>query len=373
MDDRLITVAIHTFDRAQELKSLLEREGLVVTLQNVNLTHPVVSSGVRVRIKESDLPFALRIIENQDIFASTSPGKSKVEPLILVPVDFSAHSEKATHVAIKLANKLKARVHILHSYSDPTSSNFQLSEVRTFDTQPNDNADTRRAVEAEIARQMEIVKSSLLSKMKKGELPVVKYTTGIADGIPEEAINQYAKDNNPLMIVMGTRSSNTKERELVGSVTAEVLDTCRFPVFTVPNSVNIENVGMPEQIVFFSNFDQDDILALDEMFRLLPAEKINVKLVRILSKKTSDNDFADKSLNKLKEYCEKHYPSHSFSVETMSSRTIKADLKRVTADSNGNLIAIPNKRKNIFARLFNPGIAHKMLFHTDISMMVIPV
>ena len=47
MDDRFITVAIHTFDRAMALKSLLEREGLEVMLQNVNLTNPVIASGVR--------------------------------------------------------------------------------------------------------------------------------------------------------------------------------------------------------------------------------------------------------------------------------------------------------------------------------------
>ena len=51
------------------LKHLLESEGVPVVLHNVNLSQPVVSSGVRVRIHESDLPLALRIIENTDIFA----------------------------------------------------------------------------------------------------------------------------------------------------------------------------------------------------------------------------------------------------------------------------------------------------------------
>ena len=55
---RYITVAIHTFDRALALRSLLESEGIEVVLQNVNLTDPAVASGVRVRILESDLPLA---------------------------------------------------------------------------------------------------------------------------------------------------------------------------------------------------------------------------------------------------------------------------------------------------------------------------
>ena len=35
--NRLITVAIHTFDRAVELKNTLEEEGIEVKLHNVNL------------------------------------------------------------------------------------------------------------------------------------------------------------------------------------------------------------------------------------------------------------------------------------------------------------------------------------------------
>lgn len=374
MDDRLITVAIHTLDRAQELKLLLEREGIEVVLQNVNLTTPVVSSGVRVRINESDLPFALRIIENQDVFAPVCTSKSKSKPKILIPVDFSAHSEKACHVAFKLANRLKSTVHILHSYTDPSSGNLtQLSDVMSFDTQPNDNKDTRRAILAETTRQMDILKALIISKMKSGEFPAVKYTTEITEGIPEDAINQYTKECNPLLIVMGTRSSNTKERELLGSVTAEVLDTCKYPVLTVPFSANTENVGFPEHIIFFSNFDQNDILALDTLFRLLPIEKSKITLVRIPSKKSTDNQVAEKALNRLKEYCEIHYSQHTFDIDTISIKALETDFNRLTKDTKSNLIAIPNKRKNIFARLFNPGVAHKILFHTDFPMMVIPV
>ena len=49
-EDRLITVAIHTYEHAVQLKNLLESEGVPVALHNVNLTHPVVSSGVSLII-----------------------------------------------------------------------------------------------------------------------------------------------------------------------------------------------------------------------------------------------------------------------------------------------------------------------------------
>ncbi|MDE7136782.1 MAG: universal stress protein, partial [Muribaculaceae bacterium] len=91
-DDRLITVAIHTYDKAVALKNLLEHEGVIAVLQNVNLSTPVVSSGVRVRIKESDLPLALRIIENYDIFIDNAGTDDEHQKMVLVPIDFSDYS-----------------------------------------------------------------------------------------------------------------------------------------------------------------------------------------------------------------------------------------------------------------------------------------
>ena len=91
MEDELVTVAIHTYERAVILKGILESEGIDVYLHNVNLIQPMISAGVRVRIKESDLPAALRIIETLN-FGEENRSQEKIKPenkMILVPIDFS--------------------------------------------------------------------------------------------------------------------------------------------------------------------------------------------------------------------------------------------------------------------------------------------
>ena len=118
MKDRLITIAIHTYEKALVLKSLLESEGIMVTLQNVNLLQPVVSSGVRVRIKESDLPLALRIIENSDLLCPANgdnavSASSDSDPVIIVPVDESPAPQAAIYFAFRIAAAHKARIVLL--------------------------------------------------------------------------------------------------------------------------------------------------------------------------------------------------------------------------------------------------------------------
>lgn len=370
---RLITVAIHTYDRALALKNTLEREGLEVTLQNVNLENPVVSSGVRVRIHENDLPMALRIIENPEIFPHIEADPNKKTHVILVPVDFSEYSERAAYAAFQLADSHKASIHIINSYYDPEQNGqLQLSDVLSFDERSED-IDNLQLLAQEAERQMNILSNRLIEKIKQGVLPTVKFTTEVIEGIPEDSINAYVRQQNPLLIVMGTRGKDTKDRDLVGSVTAEVLDTCRCPVFTVPESIEIPSVASLNSIIFFSNFDQEDILALDELFRLLPYKKLNVTLVKIPGKKHTGSS-AEKALNRLEEYCRAHYPQHHFSIDALSMASPDEDFSRISHKEISNcLIAVPNKKKNILARLFNPGLAHRILFHSDIPMIVIPV
>lgn len=46
MEDKLVTLAILTYAKAQILKNVLENEGIEAYIHNVNLIQPVISSGV---------------------------------------------------------------------------------------------------------------------------------------------------------------------------------------------------------------------------------------------------------------------------------------------------------------------------------------
>ena len=94
MEDKLVTLAILTYAKAQILKNVLENEGIETYIHNVNQIQPVVSSGVRVRIKESDLPHALKITESsaclsEEVVREKAPKIEKGSNKVVIPVDFS--------------------------------------------------------------------------------------------------------------------------------------------------------------------------------------------------------------------------------------------------------------------------------------------
>lgn len=370
-NDRLITIAIHTYDRAVQLKNLLESEGVHAVLHNVNLSVPIVSSGVRVRIHEYDLPRALRIIETTEIFKpDNAEVNSDARKMVLVPVDFSDYSLKACEVAFHLANKHNAEIKLLHSFLDPyMASNVQLDDTMEYDNTIEDVVMEQNLVK-EARNLMNSFIRKLKNKIKNGELPAVKFTFDILEGLPEEVITEYSKQHNPELIVMGTRGASKKEKELIGSVTAEVLDSCRTTVFTVPESVDPAAIDHIGHAVFFSNLEQEDILALDELYRLFPTETLKVTVLSIPRKKRPK---LTGTPVQLLEYGSVHYPRFSFTSAQLTMKNILEDFKMLAEETQIDLIVVPNKKKNVFARLFNPSVAHRLLFHSDIPMVVIPV
>lgn len=375
--DRFITVAIHTYDKAHELKNILEREGLEVMLQNVNLTNPVVSSGVRIRIHESDLPMALRLIENIEIFSPETIVKSQENRAeILVPIDFSMPSTQACDLAFHIASLHKARIKLLHTYFNPVLTNgnsIQLSAAMTFDASESliPQIQEDKDILANCEKRMKEFETQLREKIKDGVIPPVVFTSEIVEGLPEEVIDDYSTAHRPFLIVMGTRGTDKQNRDMLGSVTAEVLDNCRANVFSVPESLRFKLTSELRQVVYFASTKQQDILALDALYRIFPDAPLSITLATLPSKKTPQGDTA--AVDNLLDYCRKNYPAYSFKASPLSLSHEIEDFNGLDRKLHFDMIAVPTPRKNIFARLFNPTLAHKLLFHSDIPMLSIPV
>lgn len=362
-DDRLITLAIHTYEYAQSLKTLLENEGIEVELHNVNLSHPVVSAGIRVRIHEKDLPQALRVVENREIFTLPADPAEKIGDIV-VPTDFTPHSFQAVPVAFRLAATHRIGIVFLHAYIDPSiNSEIQLSDAYSFS-----QADEELSVQLLKERQAEMTRftDTIKDKIKQGKLPAVKFSSVVTEGVPEEVINNYAKQHTPYMIVMGTRDAVRKEKDLIGSVSAEVLDSCRTTVITIPESGSRNDSLLSGRITMFCNLEQTDIVALDTLANIFSGEEAELVLIHIPSHRDRLRD-TSKAMKALTVYAAANYPQ--FKIRSASSGLDRL----MNSGEDMGLVVVANKKKHALARLFYPGVAHRLLFKTDVAMMAIPV
>ncbi|WP_099465679.1 universal stress protein [Parabacteroides provencensis] len=367
MEDKLVTLAIHTYEKAQILKTILETEGIEVYIMNVNQIQPVISAGVRVRIKESDLPHALRIIEDhkwlsEEDEAETETSKTKK---VLIPIDFSDYSIKACELGINYAHKVGAEVMLMHAYFSP----YFPSAIPMGDTlayQVNEEESVQNVLKR-VQVDMQNICTHINRKMNSGELPKVKYDYVLREGLPEEEIIAYSKDYHPTLIVMGTRGKSQKDMDLIGSVTGEVIEVNRVPVLAIPENVPFNDLGEAKNIAFATSFNQRDLVAFDEFMEIIKGYDVHIHLFNI---STSKNEWNEIRLSGVREYFKKHYPDANISHTVLDDGDLLIAVEKFVRDKHIDVIALSTYRRNLLARMFNPSIARKMLFHTDTPLLV---
>ena len=369
MNDKLVTLAIHTYQKAQILKLLLEREGIEVYLHNVNLIQPVVSSGVRVRIKESDLPAALKIIESSSFQEKEQLKDKFVEHanIVLVPVDFSDYSMQACKISFNYAHSIGAKVVIMHAYFAPFFP-ASISFGESFAYQTNDEA-TMVALLQKAQEEMDKLSNCIKQQIEEKNWPDIQFNCILRDGLPEEEIISWCKQFRPAMVVMGTRGKNQKDADLIGSVTAEVIEMIKVPLFAIPENAPFLNVSEIKQIAFGTSFEQKDLIAVDQLFKIFAHNPdIRYFLFHVSGKQDKLNEI---KLSGIKEYFEKQYPGKKIQYDIIDANDFIFNLEKYIRMHQIDIISLTTHRRNLFARIFSPSIARKMLFHTDTPMLVL--
>lgn len=371
MEDKFVTLAIHTNEKAQILKKVLENENIEVHIDDVDIENPGVSTGVRIRIKESNLPRALNVVESRHLFSydeeetyRTDDGRRR----ILIPIDFSDYSLKACRIAFNLARDLDAKVKILHVYFNPYFPTA-LPMAEAFAYQGKDEKEFQNVIE-KVKENIQKLCSEIDEKVSSGEFPSVNYSYVLKEGLPEEEIVTFTKEYKPNLIIMGTRGKDQKDADLIGSVTAEVIEMTHVPLIAIPENTPFTDLQEIKHIAFLTNFSQRDLISFDLMAKLLsPYQNIRISLTHISTKKSDRWD--EIKLEGIKAYFSKQYPNLNLDYSLIDTSDMLKSLDEYIKNEGIQILALTTSKRNIFARMFSPSISRKMLFHSDTPLLVL--
>ena len=375
-EEKLVTLAILTYSKAQILKNVLENEGIESYIHNVNLIQPVISSGVRIRIKESDLPRALSIIEGSAWLAEDvvkehvqDTEKKRKTAIILIPVDFSDNSMKACGLGINFAAQIKAEVVLMHVYFSPVYMPSLQYATEGYGIPYEAELGIKTMLD-NVHQRLKDMTDKIDKLMADGEIPTVKYTCLLREGIPEEEILAFAREESPLMIVMGTRGENMAEYGLMGSVTAEVIERSPVFVYSIPEEAGLTNFKEIHKVAFITNFDQRDLIAFDSLITTFKDYNFEIYFIHLNSNEER-RTWNEIKLSGIKEYFHKQYPDLAINYSLVTEDSFFNNLDDYVKKECIDVLCVSNYKRNVFARLFNPSIAKKMIFHSRTPILVI--
>jgi len=369
MEEHFVTIAIHNYQRAEILRTRLEAEGIKCYLKNVNLIHSSISGGVKVRVNSSDLEKALRIVEKmseqfrQDEKESDETDYKNVQK-ILVPIDFSDYSVNACRYAIGLAERLNADIKLLHVYYNPIINSMPLTDTYYYQVNMDEII---REIEVRAKENMESFYNDLMEKIERDNIEGVKLDYELISGIASDEIISKSEEYQPEVIIIGTRGRGERENDLIGSVTAKIIEDAQRPVLVIRAESIYQGIATIN-IMYATDFDESDYQALRKLMSITAPFDIRLHCVHV---GTHDSNLWDKvKMDSLKGKLKEQYSDYEIECSIIEEEDFLKGVQEFVRAKNIDIISMVTHKRNLISKLFNPSRAKKLLFHTNIPFLV---
>lgn len=371
MEEKLITLAVLSYTRAEVLKGRLEAQEIESFIVNQHAIRPTFPEEVRVRIKEKDapraLPIALHLKEEYAISNDKFEMLASDVELVLVPVDFSDASYNAFEYAYNIASKLEAKLMLLHVYYDASLTPVAAVDSYAYHlTLDIDLQEIENKAKDEMVTFIEHFDKKYNFEQNN---TVVDYE--LVGGATEDSILTAAKQNNADLIVMGTHGVGRPENTFFGSVAATIIEEAEIPVLVAPAGLPFGGFPEPTSVLYATNLETTDYIALRKLMRLLYV--FNVKIYCIHVDTNGNFEIDEIRLNSLKDHLQEEYPGYEVECMLHVGTDIVAAIDTTLQQNDISFVALTTHKKTLFDELFHPSLTHKMLQHSTKPLLVFHV
>lgn len=363
MEEKIITIALLPYSKAEILRSLLEAKGISCSLENVNMIQGAVATGVKVRINAKDAKKAYPILDR--MLGKMDRTYQQTENSILVPVDFSTSSLKAGAMAFEIAQKFDASLVFYHVIPQPDYFTIPYSDVMAFDAGLYDHLKEREELVNQEFGEFLMKLSELVGE---GAWKKVKMEEIVKMGYAEEDILNYTEVHPPRLIIMGIKDPEKQHESIMGSTTAGVIYNADVPVFVIPEKAPILNLASVKKVVYATNFDDKDFASIDKLLGILKPFDTEVTCLHIGGKDQPEWDEA--KLKSMSKSLKKNYKDAKLNCMIVEGDDVLVELEKYIQENGIDVLSLTTHKRNMITRIFNPSIARKMVFHMKTPLLV---
>lgn len=363
MEDKLTTIALLPYSKAEILRSLMEAEGIECYLENINLIQGAVATGVKVRIHEKNVKQALPILNK--MLGKVEKIAKEVENIVLTPVDFSDYSLRAATVAFEIAEKLKAKLILYHVIPQPEFYAIPYTDFIAYDTAAHIQIDNKEKESQEKYRKFI---GKIIDEIGMDRWIDVESEYIMKMGDEEDDILAFAEKHPPRLIVMGSKGRHTIKDDLMGTTTAEIIARAKVPVLAIPEKFKRLDLTSLKKVVYATNFDEKDFVAVDKLMGLLRPFEAKVYCLHVGQQDDIQWDLA--KLEGMKGVLKKRHLHTDLECIYLQGDDILKKLEEYIQRHEIDILSLTTHKRNMITRIFNPSIAKEMLFHTEIPLLV---
>ncbi|MEM0517211.1 MULTISPECIES: universal stress protein [Aequorivita] len=275
---------------------------------------------------------------------------------ILVPVDFSKHSEHAMEVAAAIAKKQNAEIVALHmmGLSDAVVTRNQSKEV------------------FEAMYYMRLAETRFAEFLDKDYLKGITVTDTVHNYTIFSEINDVAKEMEVDLIVMGSHGTTGFREVFVGSNTEKVVRTSEIPVLVIKHQATDFN---PQLGVFACDFLPNSIEPYKKAKRMF--EILGIKMQPLYINLAGDfrntREIEKRILTFMNDAKDPNPLESLNSVVQYNDYSVEAGIFAFSQLTGADIIALPTQGRQGLAHFFSGSIGEDVVNHSDLPVMTFKV
>ncbi len=275
---------------------------------------------------------------------------------ILVPVDFSKHSENALEVAASIAKKNNAEIIALHmmGLSDAVVTKNQSREV------------------FEAMYYMRLAETRFAELLDKDYLEGVKVTDAVHNYTIFSEINDVAKEMEIDLIVMGSHGTTGLKDVFVGSNTEKVVRTSEIPVLVIKHQTTDFN---PQLGIFACDFLESSIIPYKKAKRMFDLLGVKMQPLYInLAGDFRNTREIEKRILTFMTDAKVINPFESLnSVVHYNDYSVEAGIFAYSQITGADIISLPTQGRQGLAHFFSGSIGEDVVNHSDLPVMTFKI
>ncbi len=258
---------------------------------------------------------------------------------ILVPTDFSQQAANALGVALSIARKSGAELHLYHVIEAPDFP--EITDIMAYQSLGNTNV-------------LEKVEEQLAQIADCEECQDLRISYSIDVDSPYKKISDKASDENFDLIVIGSHGRKGIDRILIGSTTEKVIQHAPCLVLTIKEPASYFS---PSNIVFGSNFYGEIAHGFSCLIQFAELYEATIHLLKINTRNHFETTRYTRQL--MESFAEEQHLSN-YTINLYNDDSEEEGILHFAQDTEADMICVPTHGKTGLSHLLSSSIAENV-------------
>lgn len=267
---------------------------------------------------------------------------------ILYATDFSKNAEKAFHFALKIAEKHRAELIMLHVFDIPPVWG---------------HPEVNYPIEMELQASKGWERS--LKELSEQYASDINPTfLAIENNSSVKGILSVIKKQKPDLVITGTKGKSLLKEIFIGSTTKALIKQSPVPVLAIPKNAFYKDF---ENVLYASDFREVDIEALKQLIEFAKPYKPEIRLIHVSSINEYDGH---QKMEWFKEMAKDNISYKKISFELLLSDRVFERLTNYVQNYDLDmLVMLEKERDGVFEKLFHEDLVWKMELNASIPIL----